>query len=78
MKDNFLKLGILQANYSILEIYIYLWNKYEFAFWDIDSAKTMKFEISELIKQVLQDEDGFKFIPSKSSKNKKNKKSMIE
>lgn len=30
--NNYKKLDILQSNYSIAEVYINLWNKYEFIF----------------------------------------------
>lgn len=34
--NNFVKMDILQSSYSVIEVYINLWNKYEFIFWDIE------------------------------------------
>ena len=36
VKSNMYKLDILQSNYSVIEVYINLWNRYEFIFWDIE------------------------------------------
>lgn len=30
-----------------------MWNKYEFIFWDVETAKSMKQDITQLIKEVL-------------------------
>ncbi len=40
-------------------MYINLWNKYEFIFWDIEEAKRLKEVTASNIKQVLADEEGF-------------------
>jgi hypothetical protein len=48
--SNFHKLDTLQSNYSVVEVYINLWNKYEFIFGDIQEANTMKQLIAEQIK----------------------------
>lgn len=42
VNSNFARLDILQSNYSVLQVYINLWNRYEFIFWDIQQAKRLK------------------------------------
>jgi hypothetical protein len=39
----------------VIEVYINLWNKYEFIFWDIEEAKRLKEVTASRIKQVLAD-----------------------
>ncbi len=43
----------------MIEVYINLWNKYEFIFWDVEEAKRLKEDTANRIKEVLADEEGF-------------------
>jgi len=43
----------LQLYYHLLETYVWLWNKYEFAFYEFDKAKEIKIFISNKISRIL-------------------------
>ena len=45
----------MEAYYSLLESYIWLWNKFEFAFYQITLAKEIKMALSQRINMVLSD-----------------------